>query len=101
MDALIATYCDRYYGAASSDMQEYFRLVKQGWDEGTPSCRTAIVYSTHYTEYYKKFIKPAKIGHPALDALDRAIAVSSGRVREEIQYIRDTFYTNISSFQNW
>ena len=101
VDALIETFCDRYYGAASADMKEYYRLIKQGWDETTPSYKQTVFFYTHYTEYYKKFIKPAKIGHPVLDALDRAIAVTSGRIQEEIQYMRDTFFTNISSFQNW
>jgi hypothetical protein len=34
VDALIKLFCDKSYGDASESMQEYYRLIKAGFDEG-------------------------------------------------------------------
>jgi len=34
VDALIKYYCDKVYGDASELMQEYYRLLEMGWDDG-------------------------------------------------------------------
>ncbi|MBO4798160.1 MAG: DUF4838 domain-containing protein, partial [Candidatus Methanomethylophilaceae archaeon] len=101
VEALIQLYCDRFYGAASAPMQEYYHLMKQGWDETRVNFKQAIFYYTHHTEYYTGFVKKSGLARQAFDALEEALEAASGPVRDEIQYMRDTFFFNINSFRKW
>ena len=101
VDALIRTYCDRFYGEASEAMQAYYAAMKQGWDAAAPEFKRAVEHMTHQQKYYISFVKNAGVGHPAYDALEEAYEKASGPVKDVIGYMKNTFYQNMSSFQNW
>ena len=101
VDALIVEYCDKVYGDASAAMQEYYRLMKQGWDEGRVTCKEAIHHYTHYLRYYILFVKKTGIGHPVIDALNEAYEAASGPIRDVIGYMRQTVVKTMSSFANY
>ena len=101
VDALIRLYCDRVYGDASPYIQEYFRLLKQGWDEGAGTYRQEINQHTIPYTYYKVFVKATGIGRAAVDALNQAYDAASGHWQTVIGYMRDTFVRNMNAFRSW
>ena len=101
VDALVEQYCDRVYGEAGPYMKEYYRLLEQGWDEGTETYRQEINHHTIPYTYYKVFVKATGIGHAAIDALNQAYDASTGQWQTIIGYMRDTFVQNMNAFRNW
>jgi len=60
LDALIVEFCDKVYGNASEHMQEYYALLKEGWDIGSETILTAFnaeyYYYTGVWYYYDYFL---------------------------------------------
>ena len=101
VNALIQTYCERVYGDAASYMLEYYRLMKQGYDEAAPTMKRSLFWYTHHSEYYKGYIRPTGIGHPIVDALNAAYDAASGPIKDVIGYMKDAVFTNLSSFRSY
>jgi len=93
VDALIVEYCDKVYGAASEPMQEYYRLLKEGWDNGRE----------HYIQYGEliyamldNFVYSTDgLAGQMKAALDEAWEAADDTVKERIRFIKDTFELNI------
>ena len=101
VSALIVDYCDKVYGDASGYMQDYYRLIKEGWDSGTATYRAEINHHTTPYVYYKYFVKDSGKAHEMLDALNLAYDAVSGPMKEVIGYMRDTFTSNMNAFRKW
>ncbi len=58
--ALIDYYCDKVYGEASDEMQEYYRLVRIGWEQGCEYYSTEFNVNLHWEttpiKYYEDFV---------------------------------------------
>lgn len=57
IDVLIKEFCDKCYGEASEEMQEYYRLLEFGWQKGCEDIRTGVFYNSnvlwiHTSEFY-------------------------------------------------
>lgn len=101
VDALIKEFCDKCYGDASEAMQEYYRLVKAGWDEG--SIYLADEFNAHLKWnslsliYWDNFIDNPGFEENAglLDkiraALDTAWEAADDSAKERIRHIRDCY----------
>ncbi len=93
VDALIAEYCDKVYGDASEHMQEYYRLLEEGWNNGREAyiqygdligmILDAVMYNTDGLAGQMK------------EALDKAWEAADDTVKERLAFIRDTFEMNI------
>ena len=68
LDALKQHYCDLAYGPASDEMQEFYRLIEEGWN----STDDFVWYITGGDTYYKKFIIDAGIADDVLQAIRAA-----------------------------
>ncbi len=59
IDALIKEFCDKCYGEASEEMQEYYRLLEFGWNEGCEGIRTEEYYNSNVLwDYTSEFYFP-------------------------------------------
>lgn len=104
VDALIVEFCDKVYGDASPHMQEYYRILKMGWDAGC-EYRASLFnanyrWDTHIKDYYFDFIDTEVDGVYILgalqEALDKAWEAADDRAKVHIQRPRDCF-----SGENW
>ena len=99
--ALIVTFCDKVYGEASPYMQEYYRLMEQGFAAGAQTTRRPTVISTIASDFYQVFVRKQQIGHDVLDALDQARQAASGPIRDTIEYMYENVRSVLSSFRNY
>ncbi|MBO4798336.1 MAG: DUF4838 domain-containing protein [Candidatus Methanomethylophilaceae archaeon] len=99
--SLITYFCDKVYGDASPYMQEYYRLMEQGFAGGTATYKGATTLDTHSSTYYKVFIYKQNIGHELLDELEKAYNAATGPVKETIKYIWDRVKFNLSNFRSF
>jgi len=78
VDALIDYFCDKVYGEASDEMQEYYRLVKMGWDYGTELMADEFnVYHKWNTiplRYFDYYLDVEVEGVHILDSIREALA---------------------------
>ena len=101
VNALITDFCDKVYGDASPYMQEYYRLIKQGWDDGVQAGKRLVDHHTETVDYFKRFVRDPGIGHPVLDTLELALEAAKGPVKEKIQWIYDCFWRQLTAFRNF
>ncbi|MBO4798337.1 MAG: hypothetical protein J5494_06170, partial [Candidatus Methanomethylophilaceae archaeon] len=99
--SLITYFCDKVYGEASPYMQEYFRLMKQGFEEGSQQRHELVSLILHKSSYYRTYVKKTGIGHPVLDALEQAYNAAEGPVKDTIKYIWDTVSANMNMFRSF
>jgi len=102
VDALIVEFCDKVYGDASEYMQEYYRLVTLGWNDGgeymleesLPTLRLI----NYPVDYFNYFIDVEVDGVHVLTAiqetLHKAYDAADDNGKEHIRYIMET-YDNI------
>jgi hypothetical protein len=101
LDELIAEFCDKCYGDASPYMQEYYRLLKAGWDEGMPYFREyeQINYMTYNNDPYifanyflfnPEFTENPDLGNKIVEVLNDAWNAANDVEKERIRYIKET-----------
>ncbi len=93
VDALIVEYCDKVYGAASEHMQEYYRLLEEGWNNGRDAY---IQYGDLIdTVLYSVMYNTEGLAAKMKEALDKAWEAADDTIKERLQFIVDTFEMNI------
>ena len=99
INALIVEFCDKAYGDASEAMQEYYALVKQGWDEGKDGVNVKWYHPLDV--YMSNFVLNSGLTDDMQAALDKAFEMAEGTAKERIRYIKAKFEENIreSTFQ--
>ncbi len=91
VDALIRYFCDKVYGSASEHMQEYYRLLTKGWNEGEGDM---ILWNYKITAdfYLDTFVYTVDLEDDIKAALRNAYAAADNYVIEEhIYYILETY----------
>ena len=99
VDALIVYFCDKVYRNASPYMQEYYRLLEQGWTDGQTN-KTVTMKTTAY-DLYRQFVKKTGIGHALIDTLTLAYEAADGPIRDVIGYTRDSVVSCLSTFKSF
>jgi len=100
LDELIAEFCDKCYGDASPYMQEYYRLLKAGWDEGIPyfreyEYRNHLTYNTDpgvvdsYFVFNPEFTENEGLADKILEALNNAWNAANDTEKERIRYVKE------------
>ena len=99
INALIVEFCDKAYGDASKAMQEYYALVKLGWDEGKDGVNVKWYHPLDV--YMSNFVLNSGLTDDMQAALDKAFEMAEGTAKERIRYIKAKFEENIreSTFQ--
>ena len=99
INALIVEFCDKAYGNASEAMQEYYALVKLGWDEGKDGVNVKWYHPLDV--YMSNFVLNSGLTDDMQAALDKAFEMAEGTAKERIRYIKAKFEENIreSTFQ--
>ncbi|MBE6598430.1 MAG: DUF4838 domain-containing protein [Ruminococcaceae bacterium] len=91
MDALIVEYCNKVYGAASEEMQEYYNLIYTGWEEGE-SENIIWNFKIDLQFYLDSFIYVVDLEDDIKNALLRAYeAADTDAAKERILYIKERF----------
>ncbi len=91
-DALIVEFCDKVYGNASPYMQEYYRLIEQGWVEGDSESGTNWRYTTAAALYLDVFVYQVNLEEDILTALRSAYeAAETEVIKERIRPIKESY----------
>ncbi len=108
IDTLIQTFCDKCYGDASPHMQEYYRLLKAGWDEGIPDFKqefmgyicykTDPIYFVDFFLFNPYFEENAGLPERMLDTLTKAMDAANDTEKERIRYIKENMELLIENF---
>ncbi len=94
VDALIVEFCDKVYGEASDEMQEYYALIYKGWVEGE-SETYLWNFKIALSFYLDTFVYVVDLEDDIKDALTRAYeAAESDSVKERIGYIKMCYEQN-------
>ncbi|MBO4797796.1 MAG: DUF4838 domain-containing protein [Candidatus Methanomethylophilaceae archaeon] len=101
LQSLIDLFCDKVYGSAAESMKEYYRIIKDSFDVVSKTYKKEYNHGDHYSTWFKYFIKNAGIGHPMLDALEKALSEAEEPVRERIQPIYDKTWQQLSAFRSF
>lgn len=98
LDALKQHYCDLAYGPASDEMQEFYRLIEEGWN----SSDDFVWYITGGDTYYKKFIIDAGIADDVLQAIRAAYdAAETDLQRTRILPLKTAMETEIAFYEQF
>ncbi len=104
VDALIVEFCDKYYGGASEQMQEYYRLIEAGWKEGKQYQPYAYAWNTGFDVYMDCFIyndyfvENAGLHEKILETLNNAWDAANDIEKERIRYIKETMEASIADW---
>ncbi len=94
VDELIRYYCDKVYGAASPHMQEYYRLLRLGWEEATDAINYIWAYDRRAEFYFEIFVFQTDTEAAILDALHTAYeAAESEAVKARIRPVMEAYET--------
>jgi len=90
IDALIVEFCNKVYGEASEPMQEYYRLIRQGWEEGDGS---AYLWNFKLTKeyYFDTFVYLVDLEDDIVDALNRAYDAADDKAKALILPIKNSY----------
>lgn len=94
IDALIVEFCDKVYGAASDEMQEYYALLYKGWTEGESE---GIIWNFKIgTEFYlDRFVYQVDIENDIKNVLRKAYEeAETDAARDRIGYIKSRYELN-------
>ncbi len=99
VDALIEYFCDKVYGEASEHMQEYYRVLTVGWNDGAEYIKTVFnnnaYWNKNYSYYLENFIDTEVDGVHILteirNILDKAYDAASGQAKDRIGYVREVY----------
>jgi len=91
IDALIVEFCDKVYGVASDEMQEYYAYLYKGWTEGESE---GIIWNFKIgTEFYlDRFVYQVDIENDIKNVLRKAYEkAETDAARERIGYIKSRY----------
>ncbi len=99
VDALIQYFCDKVYGEASDEMQEYYSLLYKGWKVGEQSIDSeyfAVFSLTRDADFYHLYILDNEVDgvnflDGVRDILTRAYEAADDRAKEFIRYPYEIF----------
>jgi hypothetical protein len=100
VDALIVEFCDKVYGEASDEMQDYYRILHEGWDIGSESIQyefNAHIAGGRDLQYYYDYFLDVETEDGVYvldglkDALTRAWEAADDRAKEFIRYPYEIF----------
>ncbi len=99
VDALIVEFCDKVYGEASEHMQEYYRLLKMGWDDGceyhasqfNANCRWDTDVGVYLWDFLDVEVDGVHILTALREALDKAWEAADDRAKVHISRPRECF----------
>ncbi len=89
--SLISTFCDRYYGGASEDMQEYYRLLEKGWNLGRKDCERLCFDPEPASYYMDTFVGKWGLQDEMIAALRRAWDKANDVEKKRIRRIKEVF----------
>ncbi len=90
VDSLIRYFCDRVYGNASEDMQEYYSLIYKGWIEGESEVQ--LWNYKHKADYYLDyFVYSTDLETEIIAALRNAYDSADDAAKERIRYIKESY----------
>ncbi len=104
VEALIAEYCDKYYGGASEYMKEYYRLIKAGWHEGREYLPYDYKWNVAFDVYMDCFVvndsfeENAGLHEKILEALNKAWDAANEIEKERIRYLKETMEESIEEW---
>ncbi|MBE6598429.1 MAG: DUF4838 domain-containing protein [Ruminococcaceae bacterium] len=90
VDALIVEFCDKYYGSASGHMQEYYRLLTKGWEEGE-SENNLWNFKLDETYYFDTFVYYLDMEGDFIAVLNEAYEAADDTVKERIRPIKESY----------
>ncbi|MBE6599400.1 MAG: DUF4838 domain-containing protein [Ruminococcaceae bacterium] len=95
--SLIVEFCDKYYGGASEHMQEYYRLLEMGWNQGRKKS-VRLCFDPEPASYYMDtFVGDWNLAEPILTTLrhawDAANDVEKTRIRR-IKEVYEDYFAN-------
>jgi hypothetical protein len=98
-DTLIAEFCDKVYGDASPYMQEYYRLLKMGWDDGcqyhasqfNANCRWDTDVGVYLWDFLDVEVDGVNILTALRETLDKAWEAADDRAKVHISRPRECF----------
>ncbi len=92
VDALIAYFCDRVYGAASEQMREYYRLIEQGWNDATEKPNYLWNYKLSAESYFDVFVYQVDLDADIVATLRSAYeAAETEVIKERIRPILESY----------
>lgn len=95
---LLERYCKIVYKESASQMLEYFRLLKKGWDDS----ESLVWYATGGDVYYLQFIIGAKIDDQMLSVLKKANQLATTpSVKRKTASILETVSREIEKYKNF
>jgi hypothetical protein len=78
VDELVKYFCDKVYGAASEAMQEYYKYIKMGWEDGTETMASEFnvfhKWNTDPAWYFQYYLDIEVDGIYIYDAIKEALA---------------------------
>ncbi len=100
IDELIVTFCDRMYGNASAHMQEYYRLIRQGWNEGYSVNQVwNLCYIDTEDLYLNTFVYEVNLEYEILAALQAAYETAGTAEKERILYIKESYEAFVAEME--
>lgn len=99
VDALIKEFCDKSYGEASEAMQEYYRLLRLGWEDGTGLMSTEFNNVPHFAtppnvwwDYCVNVeLEDVNLYEGMCNALDEAWNAANDVQKERIRHIKEVW----------
>ncbi len=89
--SLIRYFCDKCYGAASPYMQEYYRLIKKGWDEGDKGDTVWDVEPQELEKWMDTFVTNVGLSEPILDTIRKAWDAADDMGKMRIRRIKEAY----------
>ncbi len=92
VEALIVYFCDKVYGAASEKMQEYYRVIKQGWDEAEGKENYLWNFKHDESYYFDTFVYGCDLEADIIAILREAYdAADTELAKERIRPIKESY----------
>ncbi len=92
VDALIVYFCDKVYGAASEEMQEYYRLIEAGFTDADVGTEYHIYYNCTADYYFDLFVYQMDLEDDIIAALRAAYdAAETDVIKERIRPIKESY----------
>ncbi|MBE6598428.1 MAG: DUF4838 domain-containing protein, partial [Ruminococcaceae bacterium] len=90
IDALISYFCDKVYGEAAEYMEEYYHLIRQGWEEGE-SENHHWNFKLDETYYFDTFVYLVDLEDDIIAALNNAYNAADDMAKARISPIKTSY----------
>ncbi len=92
VDALIEYFCDKVYGEASKEMQEYYRLIEYGWQNAEEAPNYLWNYKLSDDSYFEVFVYQMDLETDIIETLRAAYdAADTDIIKERIRPIKESY----------